>query len=62
MISKYPFQVVVWRTNGNVTTLPQTKSFETLGAAGHYAEAEQRSPSVKRVEILAIIDQWNKPG
>ncbi len=59
MIPKYAYQVVVYRINGQ-GTLPQTKSFETVGAALAYSIAEQRHPAVKRIEVLVILDEWSK--
>ena len=55
MIPKYPFEVRVTYRIG-AETKKQSKSFELVGAAVAYMAAESRRPLVKRVELIAILE------
>lgn len=59
MVPKYPFCVEVTTKVGPARNV-QNRSFETLPAAAHYADKEQRRPSVIRVRLLAFLDDWTK--
>lgn len=57
MVPKYPFIVRKFHRHGAVQEAIQDKSFETLTAATRYAELISSSPMVRRVQVLAILDE-----
>lgn len=57
MIPKYPFIVrKYFKVQGHQDSM-QDKSFETLSAALQYAGLMSSSPMVKRVQVLAILEE-----
>lgn len=64
-IPKYAFQVRVTFNTRNIETkhlYQEQHNYENIVGANGYMQIMVRKPSVRRVQLLMIIDEWSRSG